>query len=169
MMKFLKRFLPLLAGFSLLVGTAYGQVQQQQSQPAAADTVSDAELEKFVGVAQELQNIGMDVQQQVQQMVKEEGMEFERFQKIMMSQQNPQMAQNVQMTEQEKKILETIQPKLQQIQQEVQQKQMQVIQNSELSMQRFQEIAQAVQQDPQMMQRFQQMSSDTAGSGNNMN
>lgn len=162
-MNFFKKTVPLMLGMLLMAGTAFSQGQQmQQMQNAQADSVSDQELEKFVETAQDLRSIQQDVQTEVQQMVKEEDMTFERFQQIMMSKQNPQMAQKVQVTDEEEAVIKEMQPKLQKIQQQANQKQMTAIQDNGLTPQRFQQIAQAVQSDPQMMQRFQQMSADTA-------
>ncbi len=162
-MNFFKKTVPLMLGMLLMAGTAFSQGQQmQQMQNAQADSVSDQELEKFVETAQDLRSIQQDVQTEVQQMVKEEDMTFERFQQIMMSKQNPQMAQKVQVTDEEEAVIKEMQPKLQKIQQQANQKQMTAIQDNGLTPQRFQQIAQAVQSDPQMMQRFQQMSADSA-------
>lgn len=152
-----------MLGMLLMAGSAFAQGQQmQQMQNAQADSVSDKELKKFVDAAQELQTIQQNIQSEVQQMVQEEDMTFQRFQQIIMSKQNPQMAKKVQVTDEEEAVIKEMQPKLQKIQQEANQKQMTVIQDNGLTPQRFQQIAQAVQSDPQMMQRFQQMSADSA-------
>ena len=162
-MNFFKKTVPLMLGLLLMAGSAFAQGQQmQQMQNAQADSVSDKELKKFVDAAQELQTIQQNIQSEVQQMVQEEDMTFQRFQQIIMSKQNPQMAKKVQVTDEEEAVIKEMQPKLQKIQQEANQKQMTVIQDNGLTPQRFQQIAQAVQSDPQMMQRFQQMSADSA-------
>ncbi|MGK7371074.1 MAG: DUF4168 domain-containing protein [Candidatus Halalkalibacterium sp. M3_1C_030] len=152
-----------MLGMLLMAGSAFAQGQQmQQMQNAQADTVSDEELKKFVETAEDLRSIQENIQSEVQQMVQEEDMTFQRFQQIMMSKQNPQMAKKVQVTDEEEAVIKEMQPELQKIQQEANQKQMTAIQENGLTPQRFQQIAQAVQSDPQMMQRFQQMSADTA-------
>ena len=162
-MNFFKKTVPLMLGLLLMAGSAFAQGQQmQQMQNAQADSVSDKELKNFVDAAQELQTIQQNIQSEVQQMVQEEDMTFQRFQQIIMSKQNPQMAKKVQVTDEEEAVIKEMQPKLQKIQQEANQKQMTVIQDNGLTPQRFQQIAQAVQSDPQMMQRFQQMSADSA-------
>lgn len=162
-MNFFKKSVPLMLGMLLMAGSAFAQGQQmQQMQNAQADTVSDEELKKFVETAEDLRSIQENIQSEVQQMVQEEDMTFQRFQQIMMSKQNPQMAKKVQVTDEEEAVIKEMQPELQKIQQEANQKQMTAIQENGLTPQRFQQIAQAVQSDPQMMQRFQQMSADTA-------
>ncbi|MDX1585334.1 MAG: DUF4168 domain-containing protein [Balneolaceae bacterium] len=146
-----------------MAGSAFAQGQQmQQMQNAQADSVSDEELKKFVDTAQELRSIQQDIQSEVQSMVQEEDMTFQRFQQIMMSKQNPQMAQKIEVTDEEEATINEMQPKLAKIQQQANQQQMSAIQDNGLTPQRFQQIAQAVQSDPQMIQRFQQMSADSA-------
>ena len=163
-MKFFKRTVPFVLGIVLMAGTAMAQGQMQQMQNnQAADSVSDEELQKFVKTTQELQSIQQGIQEKVQAMVSEEDMEFQRFQQIMMSRQNPQMADQVEVTKEEEATIKKIQPELQKVSQEAQQKQLTVIEEQGLSPQRFQQIAQAVQSDQQMMQRFQQMSQEMSG------
>ncbi len=162
-MNFFKKTVPVVLGILLMAGSAFAQGQQmQQMQNAQADSVSDKELEKFVETAQDLRSIQENIQSEVQGMVQEEDMTFQRFQQIMMSKQNPQMAKKVEVTDEEEAVIKEMQPKLQKIQQEANQKQMSAIQDNGLTPQRFQQIAQAVQSDPAMMKRFQQMSADTA-------
>lgn len=162
-MKFIKRTVPFVLGIVLMAGTVMAQGQMQQMQNNQADSVSDEELQQFVKTTQELQGIQEDIQSKVQDMVGEEDMEFQRFQQIMMSKQNPQMADQVEVTQKEEETIQKIQPELQKISQEAQQKQISVIEEQGLSPERFQQIAQAVQSDQQMMQRFQQMSQEMSG------
>lgn len=161
-MKFFKKTVPFALGILLMAGSAFAQGQQMQNNQADTVTVSDQELQKFVDTAQELQEIQKEIQGEVQEMVSEEDMEFQRFQQIMMSKQNPQMAQKIEVTDEEEATIEKLQPEIQKISQEAQQKQVSVIQEQGLTPQRFQQIAQAVQSDPEMMKRFQQMSADTS-------
>lgn len=162
-MNFFKKTVPFVMGILFMAaGSTFAQGQQmQQMQNSQADSVTDQELKTFVETTQELQGIQQDIQSQVQDMVKEEDIEFQRFQQIMMSKQNPQMAKNVEVTDAEEEAIQKLQPKLQEISQEAQKKQLAIIQEKGLSPQRFQQIAQAVQSNPQMMQRFQQMSAES--------
>ncbi len=121
-------------------------------------------METFVSVAQDLREVGQNIQTEVQAMVKEEGMEFKRFQMILTSKRNPQMAQNIEVTQEENQILEKLKPKLQEIQRNAQQEQLALIKESDLSLQRFQRIAKAVDTDPELRKRFENMASDTSAS-----
>ena len=109
----------------------------------------------MVQITDSIQVISQKVQDDIRNLVQDEGMEFERFQKIMMSKQNPQMAQNVEATPEEEKLLQELQPKIMSMSQEVQMKSMQIVQNSDLSMQRFQQIFRTLQANPELAKRFQ--------------
>ncbi len=128
----------------------------QMPQIAPADSVSDAELEQFVLIAQELQGIRMELDSMVVAKLDEEGMSTARFQKIMQNQQNPQ-SEDLELTTKEEKTVANMQSFLQQASMKAQQQQMQSIQNSELSAQRFQSIAQAMQSDKELAMRMQTM------------
>lgn len=141
--------------------TAFAQVGQQQTppQPAMPDSVSDQEMQKVVKVTDSMQTIQEEARSEVEDAVKEEGMEFARFQKIMMSKQNPQASGQVETTEKEEQAIEKIQPKVMKISQEAQQQFVQVIQEEGLTPQRFQQIMSAVQSDPEMRKRFEEAQS----------
>lgn len=163
----LKKSVLILIGTFLMAGAAFGQgQQQQQAQSINPDSVSDKELKKFANAANEIQGLQRDAQKQLMSILDEEGMQPQRFQKIMMSQQNPQMAQNVQVTEKEEKIIQKIQPKLMKINQQMRQQQMKVIQEKEITMQRFNNLAQAIRSNKELNQRFMEIVNDTTANGN---
>lgn len=142
---------------TLVIGsTAITAQNMQAPQIAPADSVSDAELEQFVLIAQELQGIRMELDSVVIAKLDEEGMSTERFQEIMQNQQNPQ-AEELALTSKEEETVANMQTFLQQVSMKAQQKQMESIQNSELTAQRFQSIAQAMQSDKDLAMRMQSM------------
>lgn len=148
----------------MLAGTAVAQGQQMQNK-AKVDSVTDAELKKFVKSTTKIQKIQQNTQQEVKKLVNDEGMKFPRFQMIMMSKQNPQLADSVKTTKKEEQTIQKIQPQLQKISQGVRQKFVKAIQDQGLTPQRYQQIAQAVRTNPELSQRFQEIASDTGGSG----
>lgn len=158
--------MPGIIGLFLIAGAAFAQGQQQmQQQVTAADTVTDAEMEEFVKIVKELQEIRQNIEAEVQSMVEDEGLEFKRFQMIVMSKRDPKMAQQVEVTDEEEQLLEKLMPKLQTLQRETQQEQLAVIEEGALSGQRFDQIAKAVQTDPDIRKQFEEESSDsTSGS-----
>lgn len=158
-MKFLQQSAAFILGFLLLIaGSAFAQGQmQQQAQP---DSITDKELEKFALVTNELQQIQRESQQEVEKMLSDKEMDMQRFQQIMMSRQNPQMSDSVEITEEEEKTMEEIKPKLQKMQQQSRQEMMSAMQENDLQPQRFQAISQALQSDPDVMNRFKEIAQE---------
>src|SRR5690554_1449237 len=128
--------------------------QMQQQQQATPD-ISDEELQKFVDAFQEIQVENQKIQQKMIAEIQEEGMEVQRFSEIQQAQQNPN--QEVEMTAEEEKAIESLMPKLQSIQQESQTVMQEKIKSAGLTMNRYQEIAQMIQQSPELQKKLQSM------------
>lgn len=143
----------------LMAGSLFAQVQQQAPQntpaPATSDEVSDTEIDKVVSAISEMEPIQVEIEEKIQAAVEEEGLTFERFQQIMMGMQNPQMANQMDITEEEEQTIQTLQPTLMQIQGEAQQKISEKIEQNGLSMERYQQIVMGAQQDSTLMARVQ--------------
>lgn len=159
-MNFLQKSAAFVLGFLLMVGSAFAQGQQMQQQTAQPDSVTDEELEKFAMVTNELQQIQRESQKEVEKMLSDKEMDMQRFQQIMMSRQNPQMSDSVEITKEEKQTMEEIKPKLQKMQQQSRQKMMGAMQENDLQPQRFQAISQALQSDPEVMNRFKEIAQE---------
>jgi len=161
MMTFIKRGFSLLIILLVAVTTLNAQgAQQQQQQTISPDSVSDEELEQFAEVTTSASSIRQEVQQKVQTLVEEEGMEFARFQKIMMNRQNPNASGQVETTAEEEKKIKNIQPQLMKINKQAQQDFVQIIQDEGFTPQRFQEIMRAVQMNAELQQRLQALQSE---------
>lgn len=143
---------------TIILGTTTVLAQQQIMPPqiSPADSVSDGELEHFVKIAMEMQEIRMHMDSLVIARLDEEGMSTQRFQQLMIEQSNPDATQSSSITDEEKKVLDDMQSFLQEVSLKSQQQQLAVIKQSELSQQRFQSIALALQTDEQLVKRFQQ-------------
>lgn len=163
-MKFLQHFAASVLGFLLIAGSVFAQGQQMQS--AQPDSITDEELEKFAVVTSELQQVQRESREEVEDMLSEKEMDLQRFQQIMMSRQNPNMGDSIEVTDQEEETMEEIEPKLQKMNQQSQQKLMSIMQEEGLQPQRFQAISQALQQNPELMKRFKEIAQDTASSEN---
>ncbi|MGM0587049.1 MAG: DUF4168 domain-containing protein [Bacteroidota bacterium] len=158
--KQLTAFLSLFAFLLIAVSPALAQ-QQQMPQPVDPDEISDQELQTFVNTSNDIRQLQQESNQKVKKKVEAEGMAFDRFQKIMMSKQNPQQAGEVEVSSEEEKTIENLQSDLMQIQQQTRQGMMEKIQDSDLSMQRFQQIAMTIRQNPDLMQRAQKLTQDS--------
>lgn len=162
-MKLSQKFFPVVLGLLLLTGTAFAQGQQMQG--ASADSVSDEELKTFVETTKEVQAMQQEVQMEMQNMIKEEGLTLDRYQKIMQSKQNPEAAGDIEITPEEENTINQLQPKIQSMGQETQQAQIATIEDNGLTLQRYQQIAQTLRSNPAMMQKVQKMMMDSTSSG----
>jgi len=152
------------------VSAAFAQGQQQQGQmdqqmpdvPTSED-VSDDELSQFVTTITQIEPIQMKLQADVEEIVEEEQLAFERFQQLMMAMQNPQMADQIEISEEEREKIEKIQPKLTQLQMEAEEEMIEKIEDNGLNVERYQAIMMGAQQDQELMTRLQEALEDTQG------
>lgn len=145
---------------TLIIGTGmlFAQVQQQQPQmpdlPTSSD-VSDDEITQLVTTINELEPIQVETEEKIGEVLEEEGLSMERFQQMMMAMQNPQMADQLDISEEEMGIVQKIQPDLMEIQGEAEQQMNAKIEENGLTMERYRMIVMGAQQDPELMERLQ--------------
>lgn len=146
-------FLALLIGTSTLF--AQGQQPPQMPElPTSAD-VSDEEIGILVKTIFELEPIQLETQDKMAEAVEAEDISFERFQLLMQAMQNPQMADQVDVSDEEMSKLQALQPKLMEIQGEAQQEMVAAIEANGLTTQRYQSILMGAQQDPELRMRVE--------------
>lgn len=162
----------LLLSITLFLFTAAGltaqgqQMPQNQNLPSSAD-VTDQEITNLVSAISAIEPIQQEVQQKIQAEVEKNGITMERFQQMMMAMQNPQLAQQVDITDEEQATIQELQPTLMQIQGEAQQEISAKIEENGLTTNRYRQIIMGAQQDPELMQRVQtELEADTTGSEN---
>jgi len=156
-MKIIKTLSVALVAVLFGAGTLFAQVQQQQQMPelpTSAD-VSDEEIENLVNAIFELEPIQIKTQEKMEDAVESEDLSFERFQQLMMAMQNPQMADEIDVSDEEMAKLQTLQPKLMEIQGEAQQEMIAAIENNDLTAQRYESIIMGAQQDPELRLRVE--------------
>lgn len=145
----------LLFGASVAFGQGMGQGQQQMPElPTSAD-VSDEELSQFVKTIADIEPIQMEAQADIEEAVEEAELDFERFQQLMMAMQNPQMAGQVEMSDEEQQKIENIRPRLTEIQMGAEEEIIAMIEDNGLDVQRYQAIMMGAQQDQELMTRLQ--------------
>lgn len=145
----------ILFGASVAFGQGMGQGQQQMPDLPTSDDVSDEELTQFVQTIADIEPIQMEAQADIEEAVAEEELDFERFQQLMMAMQNPQMADQVEMSEEEEQKIENIQPKLTEIQMGAEEEIIAMIEDNGLDVERYQAIMMGAQQDQELMTRLQ--------------
>lgn len=143
----------LLTGASLAL--AQGQQQQMPDVPTS-DDVSEEELNQVIDTIGDLEPIQVETQEKMQELVEAEDMSFDRFQQVIMAMQNPQMADEVDITEEEQSTIQTIQPDLMEIQGAAQEKMIAAIEDNGLTAQRYQQIMMGVQQDTELRSRIEE-------------
>lgn len=164
-MKNLMRYTFVIAlGAILSTATVFGQ-QQQMPQPLSPEEVTDEDLQMVSNISKQAEGIQQEADEKIRGIIEDEGMEFSRFQEIVMAQQNPQMAGEVEVSEEEQKTLETVQPELMQANQQAREQYMQTIEEEGLTVQRFQQIAQAIQAHPEVAERFEKINGENSSDG----
>lgn len=162
MNNFLKYSTTLIFGALFVTATAFAQQQMTppQPEPLSPEEVTDEQLVMLSEITKAGQGIQEEAQQKMQAAIEETSMEYSRFEEIMMSQQNPQMAGQLNLSEEEQQTIQEVQPQLMQINQAAQQQYMQAIQEAGMNLQTFQQVAQAVQAHPEVAERFEAINSE---------
>jgi G3E family GTPase len=160
-MKFFKQSAAFVLVFLLMAGSVFaqGNPMQQKMQQTQADSISDEELKKFAAVTSD---VNEKIDAEIVSLLSDKDMNPERFQEIMMQQRNPQ-SDSADVTEQEQKTIDEVQPKLMKVQQ---QEIMNAMQKNGLQPQRFQAIIKALQSNPEVVKRYRQITQEQQGEAN---
>ncbi|MEX0639156.1 MAG: DUF4168 domain-containing protein [Balneolaceae bacterium] len=148
----------IMVGSSLaLAQVQTDQQQQQQQQPdiPAPDEISDDELAMFLDASDSIRPIQEEAEVEMEHVVEDEGMDFNRFQELMMGLQNPEMADQLDISSEEEEKIQVMQPKLMEIQMETEEKMVESIEEKGLNVQRYQSIFFSLQQHPELMERLE--------------
>lgn len=116
--------------------------------------VSDSELSEFAKVFQQMRVINQEAQQQMIQVVQDSDLKLERFNEIHQANLDPN--KEAETTDAESKKYEVAVTKLETIQPKFQERMKNLIDNSSLSVERYQQLAMALQSDASLQQRLQE-------------
>jgi translation initiation factor 1 (eIF-1/SUI1) len=161
-MTLFKKLSTLLAITIFTAAGVMAQVQQNQQQqapqmpdlPTSAD-VSDDEIDNVVKTILDLTPIQEETEMKMEEAVEEGGIEIDRFREIVAALQNPQMAGNADVSDEEMQTLQSLQPKLMEIQGESQQQMIAKIEENGFTTERYQSIMMAAQQDRELRSRIE--------------
>lgn len=137
----------------LLFGFAIA-LQAQNPKGKKVDSVTNQELKKAAATVQDARKIQQQANQKLRKAVKEKGLSFKRFQKIMISKKKPKMADSLNITEEEKKLVKEIKPELSKINQQSKKKLQSVVKDHGLTQKRLQQILMVVRSKPEVAKRF---------------
>lgn len=153
-MKLKKALGSLLVVFALGTGTAMAQTPQAPA-PTQQIEVTDAELTEFAQIFQQVRVVNQQAQQEMIEVVQEEDFELQRFNEIHQAKMNPE--KEAELTEKEEKRYALVVAELETIQPKFQKKMQDIISESDLSMERYQQLAMALRSNPELQQRLQAM------------
>lgn len=146
----------------------FAQGQPQQPPVPAPDEVSDQELTLVASTLQDLEPIQEELQNDIREVVESKNMNMERFQEILVAMQNPQMADQADISEEEQEKIGEMQPKVMELQMGAQEQMVSAIEDNGLEVQRYQQIIMGIQQHQELAERLQNaMGDDEDGSDNN--
>ncbi|UIE39090.1 DUF4168 domain-containing protein [Leptodesmis sichuanensis] len=148
--------LPVQAQNSAPAPSTPGTSQKPATPGTSQPSVSDEELQKFVGVARKLDSISKERNTLVVQAIEKEGMKVDRFREIYVSKQDPQ-AKPAQISNEEQQKYDRALAQLVQIQKDTQAKMGNAVQSEGLEVPRFIQILEAVQKTPTLQKKIEQM------------
>ncbi len=149
-----KLFSSLLFVFALGTASVTAQSTTMPQQQEKIE-VSDAELEKFADVFQKMRMMNQQVQQEMMAVVTNEDLELQRFNEIHQAEMDPK--KDIETTTEEDKKYKAVVAEIEVIQPKYQKKMQEVITESDLDMERYQQLAMALRSDVELQQRLQEI------------
>jgi hypothetical protein len=116
--------------------------------------VSDAELANFAEAYKKVQAISQESQQEMVKVVQDEGLDVQRFNTIMKSQQSNE--QGIEVSDAELEKVKAINGQLKEIDTKTNKKLQKTISDSDLTVARYQEIMASLKNDQQLQMKLQQ-------------
>ncbi len=143
-------FIALMSGIS-----GFAQTAAQQQEQTQKIEVNSSELQEFATVYKQVMETHRKNQQEMVSIIKEEGLTVSRYRELKTAENNPQANLNISDIELKKK--EHIDSKFQKMAPEFQKEQTLVIKKSNLSLDRYQQIAMAISRDQSLQEEFQKI------------
>lgn len=139
-----KKFAGFLLFFVFTTTALMAQVNQTK--------VTDSELDKFATVFQHMRMMDQEIQREMMQVVEDEEMDIQRFNKLYKANMDPAVDANPSKEEQEK--YKNIVAEIEKMQVSFQKKMEKTISESGLTVERYQQIATSLQTDPELQERL---------------
>ncbi len=146
----------MIAVFAFFSVPAEAQFEQPQQQAPEIE-VSDEELEAFVDASMGAQAVQAEAQQEMVDIVDEEGIDVQTYNDIMRAEQTGESADDLEVSADDMENFERAFEQVQEIEEEMEADLSQAIEAEGIDMDRFQEINMAIRQDQELQQRVQQM------------
>lgn len=117
--------------------------------------VSQAELTQFAEVFQKMRMLNQEAQKEMVEVIKDEGFELQRFNEIHQASMDPN--KEVELSDAEDAKYKAAVKELESMQPEFQKEMQSLIADSDLSMERYQQIAMALRADTELQKRLQEV------------
>lgn len=173
MLKYISTLVIALSFIACQSDSSMDQAQQQQQQqpqdPMAEQTqpefgegqatevdLSDEELEQFVEAIVSAQELQMESQEEMMEIVEGEGISVEMYNQITQAQQMGQTEEEIDASAEDMENYNNALQKIMEVEERMEPQMVAAIEETGMSMERYQEINMAVQQDPALQQRIQQ-------------
>ncbi|MBN1769175.1 MAG: DUF4168 domain-containing protein [Prolixibacteraceae bacterium] len=141
----MRRIKILLSVIILSTATAFAQ---------QSNNVNQNELKNFASAYLKVQELSQESQNDMVDVVQDEGMEVQRYNAIMQSMQDS--SKEITIRDEEINAVETINKQLQKIEEATNEKMQKSIKDNDLSVNRYQEIMASVQNDPELQEKLQE-------------
>lgn len=143
----------ILMVFTLFSGTLSATEKAEiQQENLLQQEITDAELQKFATAFLGMRSIDENARLEMGQMIKDQGMEIERFNEIYQAKMNP--SAELDLSEQVEQKYQEISEQIQKMQDEYAQEKETTISEAGITVERFQQIATQVQNDENLQQRL---------------
>lgn len=151
-----------LASSALAQGQGQGMPPNMQQEMPDIE-VSDEELNDFVDVTMDAQQVQSEAQSEMIELVEESGMTVDRFNEILSGMQQGNTQEDMEVGDEEMETFDGVIEELEVIQQGVEEKIVGHIEDKEMEVERFQEINMALQMDQELQQRYQALAEEKMG------
>ena len=139
----------------LFSNDAFAQAPQQQQEQEVRTDFDDEELEGFAEIAQEVQMVQQQHQQEINNAIEEEGISVERFNEMFQAMQNPEVA--LEATPEEEEAFDEAMAKVYEAEEALEEKVAETVEEGGLTMEEYNEIMTAYQQDPEIQERINEL------------
>ena len=128
-----------------------------QHKTVSPDEISDSELKKFINASGEIEPIQKEASNKIENIVKEEDMDINRFQQILAAGQNPEIANRMEIEEEEIRKVENMRPGITEVHEEARLEMIETITECGLTIERFEDIYISLRQHPELVQRLENL------------
>lgn len=147
----------------LFAGFSFSQAQDlpMQQEPVEPVEVSDEELEEWVDIFVEVQEINQQLQMQFQPIIQESGLDIQKFQEIMQAEEMGQPRDEIDASSSEMENYDEAMDQIMELQEEAEEEMVEFIEEEEMELDRYEEILIGINQDQELAERAEEIIMET--------